>query len=212
MSALLVGSVAATAFLGFRYSGDAACLSGDPGPVVILAPIPDGKEVTLREAVRGTTFPVLLPPEGDEHVEAWLATDGRTVAFGIESQPDLNGRIETIYIKEFDRPRRDRDAYLDRSLAALPQAIETEISGVRAVTQPTCSALEPPQRIGPRLRTGTLYLYGGPHLSQLENIAEEMLRRPVLLPGVSNPRPSPIRGNDRSWRAYTFHHRATDEE
>lgn len=182
MSALLIGSVSATSFLGFRYSGSDACLSmsswNDPGPVVMLAPIADGKQVTLKEAVRSATFPVLLPPPDRQPVEVWLSNDGGTAVFGIESRPDGNHppRIETIYVKQFDRPRSERDEYLDRSLRQIPEASGTEISGVRAVVQPTCSALEPPSRIGPRVRTGTLYLYGGTRLSELEDIAQAMLR------------------------------------
>lgn len=180
MSALFIGFVAATSFLGFSYSGTDACVMGSIDSLApLFPPIADAKQVTLREAVRAAAFPVLLPPPDRPPVEVWLSSDGGTIAFGIESRSDdgFYPRIETIYIKQFDRPRGERDAYLDRSLRELPEASETEISGVRAVVQPTCSAREPQRGLGPRVRTGTLYLYGGTDLSELEDIAQAMLRR-----------------------------------
>ena len=179
MSALFIGFVAATSFLGFSYSGTDACvMSSIDSLAPLFPPISDGKQVTLREAMRSATFPVLLTPADRPPVEVWLSNDEGTVAFGIESRPDdsYGPRIETIYIKQFDRPRGERDAYLDRSLRELPEASETEISGVRAVVQPTCSAREAQRGLGPQVRTGTLYLYGGTRLSELEDIAQAMLR------------------------------------
>lgn len=173
LSALVIGAVATTSFLGFRYAGDNGCIAfvGLPGP--LLAPISGGKQVTLKEAVRKATFPVLLLPgfQRSSEVFVFVSDDGATVAFMIHPGS------ETVYIEQVDRPRSERDEYLDRALGGgWPGSSEMEISGVRTVVQPTCSATDPPQRIGPRLRTGTLYLHGGTHLSELEDIAQAMLR------------------------------------
>lgn len=191
MSALLIGSVAATSFLGFRYSGSDACVMSSMNSLApLFPPISDGKQVTLKEAVRKATFPVLLLPGFQRPSEVFVSDDGATVAFMIHPGS------ETVYIEQVDRPRSERDEYLDRALGGgWPGSSEMEILGVRTVVQPTCSATDPPQRIGPRLRTGTLYLHGGTHLSVLIETAEDML-------GQGSDRAA----GKRTQRAAHFHH------
>ncbi len=181
--AVLLGSIAATTSIATLSAREDSCMGG-PSVTILLRPSIDGPRVTFDEAIAGARFPLLSPP-GNLHVsDAWLSTDGTVVLLQLDVpiDGDIDGHQNatgTIYVKEMARPKSERAPYLDRLLKNSREAQEEEIAGTRAILQPTCSELEPPRRIGPRLRTGTLDFSGGSSLTTLKELAAAMLDRPA---------------------------------